>query len=497
MTTSASSNSGIWSYTGTGAQTSFGYDNKIFVDSDLEVYVDGVLKTLTTDYTVTGAGTADGGNVVFVTAPAADTEVVLFRRVGDAQESDYVDGDQFPADVVEDDFDRQAILNQDNKRDIQRSLRLADFDAETTIGAIPAKADRLGKALTFNATTGAPEVTSFVNLPGDAVLSDDTPSAPSAAGSAGVSGNVSRGDHVHPRPSAADIGAMANLVEDTTPQLGGALDPNGKFIGWDKGEDIASASPLVIGTDGNYFDVTGTTGFSAMTVAANRLFMLQFDGILTMTHGASLNLPGGADITTAAGDECICMSTAADTVRVISYAKADGTPVIGGGGDWGDAIATDTASTSSEIAFSGFEAGYDYLFVIDGIYPATDGQLMEAELAVAGPTYRQANYDGSVMGLTSSAETPQAPTDAIAMHANGGSNVSTEVGNFSLLLLNPAAATKTAWRTWGFYERSDSVLEYAMGGGQHTTAEAMTGVRFKYTGNIAAGNFSAYRRKRT
>ena len=34
-----------------------------------------------------------------------------------------------------------------------------------------------------------------------------------------------------------------------------------------KGGDIASASPLVIDTDGSYFDVTGTTGFAAMTVS--------------------------------------------------------------------------------------------------------------------------------------------------------------------------------------------------------------------------------------
>ncbi len=50
-----------------------------------------------------------------------------------------------------------------------------------------------------------------------------------------------------------------------------------------KGADIASASPLVLGTDGNYFDVTGSTGFSAITVAAGALFMLQFDGALTLT----------------------------------------------------------------------------------------------------------------------------------------------------------------------------------------------------------------------
>lgn len=97
-----------------------------------------------------------------------------------------------------------------------------------------------------------------------------------------------------------------------------------------KGADIASASPLVLGTDGNYFDVTGTTGFSAITVAAGTLFMLQFDGALTLTHGASLDLPGEANITTAAGDRLIGFAEAANTVQVVSYFKADGTALAAG-----------------------------------------------------------------------------------------------------------------------------------------------------------------------
>jgi hypothetical protein len=93
-------------------------------------------------------------------------------------------------------------------------------------------------------------------------------------------------------------------------------------LAFDKGADIASASPLVIDTDGGMFDVTGTTGFSVMTVAANRLFVLQFDGILTMTHGAgTLDLPGNANITTAAGDSVLCYSTAENVVRVLSVTK--------------------------------------------------------------------------------------------------------------------------------------------------------------------------------
>jgi hypothetical protein len=95
-----------------------------------------------------------------------------------------------------------------------------------------------------------------------------------------------------------------------------------------KGGDIASASPTVIDTDGDYFDVTGTTGFSAFTVAANRHFTLQFDGALIMTHHATnLDLPGEANITTAAGDIAEFFSTGANTVQCINYTKASGAAV--------------------------------------------------------------------------------------------------------------------------------------------------------------------------
>ena len=100
----------------------------------------------------------------------------------------------------------------------------------------------------------------------------------------------------------------------------------------EKGGDITSASPLVIDTDGNYFDVTGTTGYSAMTVGANRRFTLQFDGVLTMTHHATnLDLPGEANITTAAGDVAEFFSTGSNTVQCVNYTKADGTSPVAGG----------------------------------------------------------------------------------------------------------------------------------------------------------------------
>ena len=149
---------------------------------------------------------------------------------------------------------------------------------------------------------------------------------------------------------------VTSVVADTSPQLGGFLDANGNYIQTEKGGDLTSASPLVIDTDGDYFDVTGTTGFSAMTVAADRQFTLQFDGVLTMTHhSTNLDLPGAANITTAAGDVGIFQSTGANTVQCIAYTKADGTAVVSAGGI---SPGTEQATTSGTTKdFTGIASG--------------------------------------------------------------------------------------------------------------------------------------------
>jgi len=169
-------------------------------------------------------------------------------------------------------------------------------------------------------------------------------------------------------------GGMASLVADTTPQLGGFLDANGNFMQTEKGGDISSASPLVILTNGDYFDVTGTTNYAAMTVAADRQFTLQFDGALTMTHHATnLDLPGAANITTAAGDVATFQSTGANTVQCISYTKADGTAVVAASGgvdasgtpaDGQVAIWTDADTLEGETGLT-----------FDGSTLATDGNM--------------------------------------------------------------------------------------------------------------------------
>lgn len=97
--------------------------------------------------------------------------------------------------------------------------------------------------------------------------------------------------------------------------------------------DVASAGTVDLdAAASNKLRITGTTTITAITLANGRVRFLRFAGILTLTNGASLILPGGANITTAAGDTCIVTGEAAGVVRVVDYCKADGTPVAGGGG---------------------------------------------------------------------------------------------------------------------------------------------------------------------
>ena len=103
-----------------------------------------------------------------------------------------------------------------------------------------------------------------------------------------------------------------------------------------KGADIASATALTLGKDGSAFDVTGTTAISSIgTQGIGSHVTLHFDGALTFTHHATdLILPGGANITTAAGDIAVMYEYASGDWRCVSYTKASGEAVVvsGGGG---------------------------------------------------------------------------------------------------------------------------------------------------------------------
>ena len=130
--------------------------------------------------------------------------------------------------------------------------------------------------------------------------------------------------------SVADRSTAFNNIVAGGGTMTGALNFSGARINEAQGADIASAGTINLDTaTGNLVDVTGTTAITAITLSQGREAVIRFTGVLTLTHGASLVLPGAASITTAAGDFAVFRGYAAGVVRCVTYSRADGAAVGG------------------------------------------------------------------------------------------------------------------------------------------------------------------------
>lgn len=179
-------------YTGNGSVSTYPYTFRIFQDADLLVTVTDTsgaetTLTLTTDYTVTGAGDSGGGNVVLVSNSQAWLTAgkltsgygLVIRRVLElTQETDIRNqGDFFP-ESHEDEFDKLTMVDQQQQDEIDRSVKLpesidpASFDA--SIPADVTDSDSAGKAIVVNADADGFELSETSFAGADALMFRDT-----------------------------------------------------------------------------------------------------------------------------------------------------------------------------------------------------------------------------------------------------------------------------------------------------------------------------------
>ena len=147
------------SYSGNGSTTEFAYGYKIFADTDLQVIIrvnsTGVetVKTLTTHYTVAGAGDASGGSITFTSGniPASGETVVIIREVPQTQAIDYIANDPFPAESHEEGLDRATMTTQQVQEELNRSIKLSRTNTMTSTEFAVGASDRASKVLGFDA----------------------------------------------------------------------------------------------------------------------------------------------------------------------------------------------------------------------------------------------------------------------------------------------------------------------------------------------------------
>ena len=231
---------------------------------------------------------------------------------------------------------------------------------------------------------------------------------------------------------------VADVVNKRGDALTGALD-------WAATVDVASAGTTDIGAaNSNRVRVTGTTTITSFGTGTHKLRQVRFAGILTLTHnGTSLILPGGSNITTAAGDAALAVSDGSGNWRVLVYQRASGKPITAssiseipaGSGQELPTIAINwaTASTIASGSTVNIGAAATNAIIISGTTTIT------AFDNVATNVVRFVRFSG-ILTLTHNGTSLILP---------GGANITTAAGDCAMMVSEGSGN----WRCW-WYSRA-------------------------------------------
>ena len=168
MTINLADNSPRISYTVASGvtQSVFAVPFEFFDDDDLNVYVAGTLKTLTTHYTTadnsgnTQAHTSGTTGFIHfttgneITGASGGTLVVITRSIDIERITDFPTSGPFNVSSLNTGLDRITAIAADLNDEIERSLRLVDYDTSVSL-TLPEASTRASKFLAFDSTGAA------------------------------------------------------------------------------------------------------------------------------------------------------------------------------------------------------------------------------------------------------------------------------------------------------------------------------------------------------
>lgn len=267
----------------------------------------------------------------------------------------------------------------------------------------------------------------------------------SALGTKNIKASIGAGKVNIPKGALLN-GMIARLVYDGTDFILLNVRP------YNKGADVATAGTLNLNTTtGDYVSLTGTTTVTSITLAEGLERTCVCAGIFTLTDGTGdspqgIICPGGANITTAAGDVFVVRGEAGGTVRVVSYTKASGEPIAGGVNAGTPVQSVSESTTTSDSSTT--------TIPYDNTIPqqSSDGELIAALNCTITPQYADSlllveaiipvvDADGS--RVLSLAAFRDATEDAIAVsaHTTTGANYTGQMHLKALVAAGSTSAT--------------------------------------------------------
>lgn len=136
----------VYAASGTGP---YNFSFEILANTDISVYRDDTLLTLTTNYTVTinANGT---GYVTLTAAPTGATQIAIVGNRTISRSTDFTTGGDFFANTLNNELDQQTIFAQQNAEGLARALQAPITDPSGIDMTLPRAADRANKFLSFD-----------------------------------------------------------------------------------------------------------------------------------------------------------------------------------------------------------------------------------------------------------------------------------------------------------------------------------------------------------
>jgi hypothetical protein len=137
-------------YSGSAGVGPYSFTFEILTQTDIAVYKNSTLLTLTTDYTVT-INTNGTGSITLVSAATGADNITIVGDRGIQRTTDFVTGGDLFANTLNQELDALTIYSQQIDEKAERGLKAPVTDPTDIAMTLPAKASRAGKTLAFDA----------------------------------------------------------------------------------------------------------------------------------------------------------------------------------------------------------------------------------------------------------------------------------------------------------------------------------------------------------
>ena len=146
----------VYAPTGTGGAGPYAFTFEILANTDIAVFKDDTLLTLTTHYTVVINANGTGSVTITATglalAPTSPTQYAIVGNRTIARATDFTTGGDFFANTLNDELDQQTIFAQQNAEGLIRALSAPQTDPTSINMTLPLASLRANKTLGFDAT---------------------------------------------------------------------------------------------------------------------------------------------------------------------------------------------------------------------------------------------------------------------------------------------------------------------------------------------------------